>query len=132
MSQLTPTQLIKKAILKTVPGFFKDFECPNALLTGEDIEAAWEYGEENDYLQDATQEFRSGQVEADGVDVGWSRHCEIKPVAAQIDGVWVCWGFEYGGGRHFEESGNWLYDAFFVECIEEERLVTIRTFKKSS
>lgn len=128
--QLTPTQLIKKAILQSVPRFYKDFKCPNNLKTAEDIEVAWEYADENDYLQDAKEEFRSGQVEAKGINVGWSRHCEIGPVAAQIDGFWVAWGFEHGGGKHFEESGEWLYDAFFVDCEEKQVTITKRTFTK--
>ena len=126
---LTPTQLIKKAIIKKIPSYFKKFKIP-PLNSAEDIESAWDKADEDGFLDDAKNEFREGEVETDGLEVGWSRHCEIKGVAAKIDDFWIGWEYEFGGGRHFCESGNWLYQAYFLDCKEELVTVTKRVFTK--
>ncbi len=128
--ELTPTQLIKKAILKTVPRYFKDFKCPNDLLTPEDIESAWDYADENDYLGDARAEFRSGEFKTK-IQTPYSRHYESRSVAALIDGQWVGWTYWYGGGTHgCPEEVDWMDNAYFLDCKEELVTITQRTFTK--
>lgn len=59
-----------------------------------------------------------------------TRYYDCKEVAAQLpDGSWVGWSFFYGGGKHGEPNLiPWMDSAYDVECKEEQKLVTVRTF----
>lgn len=76
-------------------------------------------------------EFREGEVETN-IEAPWSRNYESKSVAAQMsDGSWVGWTYWYGGGKHANpEEIEWMGDAYDLECVEEEKLVVVRTFTK--
>lgn len=84
-----------------------------------------------DDLQDDLYALRSGDV-VTNVPHEWSRHYESKSVAVQTpDGSWVGWTYWYGGGKHGEpEAIEWMDSAYNLSCTEEQKLVTIRTFKK--
>lgn len=60
----------------------------------------------------------------------YSRHYDCKEVAYQCtDGTWIGWTYWYGGGKHGEPNAiDWINDAYFVECVEEEKLVVVRSF----
>ena len=47
------------------------------------------------------------------------------------DGSWVGWTYWYGGGKHAEpEVMDWMGEAYPLDCVEEEKMVTVRTFTK--
>lgn len=85
----------------------------------------------DDSVYDASCEMREGDVDTN-IPCGYSRHYESKSVAAKmLDGSWVGWTYWYGGGKHGQpESIPWMEDAYDLDCVEEEKLVVVRTFKK--
>lgn len=101
-------------------------------LSGQEIDAAYDQLVESDEHWDAQGEVRGGEIET-GLKCDWSRHYESKAVAAQLpDGTWVGWTYWYGGGKHAEpEAVDWIDYAYDLKCIEEEKLVTVRTFSKA-
>lgn len=128
---MTPQQKIKAVILKRAAEW-AEAELP--ALTAENIDEEYDAadeGELEDYLQDARNEVRCGEVET-GLPSQSSRHYEAKEVAAQTpDGAWVGWTYWYGGGKHGEPTAiDWIEDAYDLTCAEEEKLVTVRTFTK--
>jgi hypothetical protein len=131
--QLTPTQLLKRTILTELfelNSFGEDFKIKTAPQTPEEIEIAWNCMREEGYGQDTCEEWRSGGIETN-LPAPYSRYCETDILAKKIDGVWTAWVYEYGGGKHFEVSPfDWIEDAFFVDCKEEEKVMTVRTFSK--
>ena len=76
------------------------------------------------------------EVRCCGVDTGLlsqsSRHYEADEVAAKLpDGSWVGWTYWHGGGKHGEpEAMPWMSGAYDVDCVEEEKVVTVRSFSK--
>lgn len=82
-------------------------------------------------LQDARSEIRCGEVETD-IEAQYSRHYESNSVAAKTpDGRWVGWTYWYGGGKHSDpDSIDWIDDAYYLDCKEEEKMVIVRTFSK--
>jgi hypothetical protein len=125
---MTPIQKIKHLILIHAASF-ADKPAPEG-LTAENIDEEFDAADEN-YIQDATNEIREGEMETD-VPCDWSRHYESKSVAAQApDGTWVGWTYWYGGGKHGEpEAVEWMEYAYDLSCVEEEKLVVVRTFTK--
>ena len=80
---------------------------------------------------DAEEEFRCSGVETNlGAD--YSRHYEAEQVAKQLScGAWVSWTFWFGGGKHGQpESVEWIDQAYQVDCSEEVKTITVRTFKQ--
>lgn len=96
---------------------------------GPNIDADYEAFENEDEYWDAKSEVRGGEVET-GLKCDWSRHYESKAVAAQLpDGSWVGWTYWYGGGKHGEpEAIEWIEDAYDLNCLEEHKVMTVRTF----
>jgi hypothetical protein len=128
---MTPQQKIKAVILARAAEW-AEVELPP--LTAENIDEEYDAadeGEMEDCMQDARSEVRCGQVET-GLLCESSRHYESKSVAAQTpDGAWVGWTYWYGGGKHGEpEAIDWISDAYHLDCTEEEKVVTVRTFTK--
>jgi len=129
MNKLTPQQLIKLNIL-WVDAKWQDQTLPEE-MTGDEIDQLYEVKNEDYGLQDASQDVRCGESET-GLPAGFSRHYESKSVAIKIDGQWVGWTYWYGGGKHSEpEAIEWICDAYFIDCVEEEKVVTVRTFTKA-
>lgn len=97
----------------------------------ENLDEAWESLEGEDMRQDVISEFREGTEETK-IEPDWSRHFESKSVASQLsDGTWVGWTYWYGGGKYADpDSIDWINDAYFLSCTEEEKLVKIKTWSK--
>ena len=98
------------------------------LTTPEEIEEAW-----SDWGNEIEDDFREGDEET-GEPCDWSRHYESKSVASKmLDGSWVGWTYWYGGGKHGEpEAIPWIEDAYDLDVTEEEKVVTVRTFKRKA
>lgn len=124
---MSPEYRIKYAILADV--FAGNDQEISSTLTEEKIEDLWD--ENYDEVQDCKYEFREGEVETN-IPCESSRHYESNSVAAQCpDGTWVGWTYWYGGGKHGEpEAIDWIEHAYNLECVEEEKLVVVRTFRK--
>lgn len=97
--------------------------------TPEEVEAAWHNDESDDTL-DNLEEIREGKVETD-IEAEYDRHYESKSVAACFYGKWVGWTYWYGGGKHGNPKEiEWMEDAYFLDCVETQELVTVRKFTK--
>ena len=101
-------------------------------VTPENIDDLWDEHENLDSIYDATNEIRQSWDEETDIPCEWSRHYESKSVAAKMhDGSWVGWTYWYGGGKYGEpEAIDWMESAYNIDCVEEERVVTVRTFTK--
>jgi len=125
---MTPVQKVKWAILEKEAQWSKKdpipYPCENVTELFDSL-----VGEDNYY--DAKNEVRSGKVETKFI-CECSRHYENKSVAIQMpDKSWVGWTYWYGGGKHGEpEAIDWMEDAYDVDCVEEQKMVTIQTFSK--
>ncbi len=77
----------------------------------------------------AKGDLREGDVETDLPSKDYSRHYECKEVACKCGDKWVGWTYWYGGGKHGEpESIDWIADAYFLDCVEEEVTIVKQTF----
>lgn len=130
---MTPEQAIKLHILKEAMSLNPDMKW-NGELSAETIDLAYEAVlVDEDAHWDFESEFR-GSGEETKLKCEYSRHFEAKAVARKLsDGQWVGWTYWYGGGKHADPGGiDWMSNAYFLDVTEEEKLVTVRTFKKSS
>jgi len=124
---MTPEQKIKWAILAHAA--YKEpapeYPCAN-------VDDLYDQLVENDGHWDAKEEIRGGGIETD-LPCDFSRHYESKAVAMQMpDKSWVGWTYFYGGGKHGEPSAiDWMEEAYDLNCLEEERLLVVRTFTKA-
>lgn len=125
---MKPENKIKWTIIAQYEQCEKDI-IRSVAVTEDAVEDLWD--ELSDDLQDYLYEFREGQVET-GIPCEYSRHYESNSVAAKCpDGTWVGWTYWYGGGKHGEpEAIDWMEYAYHLECVEEEKMVTIQTFSK--
>lgn len=125
---MTPEQKLKWAILARVAQWndkiAPDYPCS-------DIDEQYDELVSQGNHWDAKEEVRSGGVET-GLDCDFSRHYESKAVAMKMpDGSWVGWVYWYGGGKHGEPGAvDWMEYAYNLECKEEEKLITVTTFKR--
>lgn len=106
------------------------FDCEGPPETDEQVEEAYDsFVRTGDYW-DYESEFRGGEVKT-GLPCESSLHYESEAVAAKLPGGWVGWTRWFGGGKHGSPGSiDWMEDAYDLECLEEERLVVVRTFKK--
>jgi hypothetical protein len=130
---MTPEQKLKHAILLKQYAWAKTQ--PAESITAENIDRLYDTAEDDGGngwgLQDARSEVRcSGQ--RTGLKCEVSRHYESESVAAKMpDGSWVGWTYWFGGGKHGEpEAIDWVDEAYDLDCLEEEKVVTVRTFTK--
>ncbi len=123
---------IKREIIEKVLSYEKDFTIDFKLDTEDNIEKAYKLIVKEGLHYDCRNEFRESYNEETDIEHDWSRHCEIKSVAKQLnDGSWVGWSYEYGGGKHFEcDPNSWMENAYNLSCKEEEKMVIVREFKK--
>ena len=114
---MTPQEELKEKIKEIAIEFGAD---PN----DDDIECSDEWC-------DAQNEVRCMGEETE-LEASYSRHYESKQVAMKCkSGNWVSWTYWYGGGKHGQPGEiDWIEDAFYVKCTEEEKVVTVRTFVK--
>lgn len=111
-----------------------EYALPDGPINAKNIDSIWDAAYEdgqNDNMQDAHEEIRGGEVETQ-IDCGWSRHYELKSVAARyLDGSWIGWTYVYGGGKHSNPSEvEWVSDAYDLNCKEQEKVITVREFTK--
>lgn len=122
---LTPEQKIKYTVI--LEAIENDIDTQSLRINPDNVDELWD---ELD-CQEELYNFRDGD-EVTNVACEHSRHYESESVAAQMfDGSWVGWTHWYGGGKHGEpEAIDWMRDAYNLTCVEEEKLVVIRTFAK--
>lgn len=128
---MTPENKIKREIIRQLIAN-DDADKDTPLDTDEQVDEAYSFLSEATEVYDYESEFRSGQVETN-IPQEWSRHYESKSVAHQCeDGSWVGWTYWYGGGKHGEPAtfADWMGDAYDLTCVEEEKVVTVRTFAR--
>lgn len=128
---MTPEQKLKHMILNRRAEFGDGH--PIDGITAENVDALYAETEEGDEdgMQDARNEVRCSGIKTD-LPAPSSRYYEGDSVAAKApDGTWVGWTYWHGGGKHGEpEAIEWMGDAYDVECLEVEKLVTVREFSK--
>lgn len=128
---MTAEQAIKREILLTV--FDWRNEKPPVITVG-NVDSVYEEERKNckGDLQDAREQFRYSGQETNLECKEFSRHYECEQVATQLSsGEWISWTYWHGGGKHAEPSAiDWMSSAFFVDCKEEQKVVTVRTFSK--
>lgn len=127
MDKLTPLQKIKWLILIKASEW-DDIKDPT-INNADDIDKLFDILKESGGMSEARDEVRYSGIET-GIKCDWSRHYESKAVASQLpNGEWVGWTYWYGGGKHGNpEEIDWLSDVYDVECTEEEKMMTVRTF----
>lgn len=128
---LTAEQKVKHLIMTRAidMGYF-DYNLSD--ITEENLEEVWGIGSEDCSLQDAMYEVRCGDRETN-IPCDGGRHYEAKSVAAycEWDNSWVGWTHYYGGGKHSDpDSIDWIPYAYDLDCVEEQKMVTVRTFTK--
>jgi len=125
---MTPQQKIKAIIIATIARWRN---APLPAITEDSIDDLYDAEDEDD-VSEAKAEIREGEVET-GLPCEYSRHYESKSVAARTpNGAWVGWTYWYGGGKHGEPDAiDWIEYAYDLLCVEEEKLVTVRTFTKA-
>jgi hypothetical protein len=125
---MTPEQKIKWLILNRTAEWEKK---EHPYIDESNIEKLWADLVEQDAHWDGMNEVRNGEVETE-IESEWSRHYESQSVASKApDGTWVGWTYWYGGGKHAEpEMIKWMNEAYNLDCVEEEKVVTIREFTK--
>ena len=102
------------------------------LSTDEGVQEAYDHIWEIDSrIQDFEYEFREGE-ERTSLECDWSRNYESEAVASKMfDGTYCGWTYWFGGGKHSNpEEIEWMEDAYDLNFVEEEKLVTIKTFSK--
>lgn len=130
---MTPEQLIKLTILT------RNADYNNLVLEKDlsikDIEEMFEALRHDDNYG-VIEEIREGVVETNILPSysPYERHYESNSVALQTTtGQWVGWTYWHGGGKHSEPSAiPWMEYAYFLDCVEEEKMVVVRTFLKQS
>lgn len=124
---MTPVQKLKYAILD----LHHIWEHGGPILynmTGNEIDEAWDMADD---LTDAMNEIRSGGFDT-GLETESSRHYENTASAVQCPtGEWVGYTYWYGGGKHGNpEEIDWIEYAYDIECVSEQKLVTVNTFTR--
>jgi hypothetical protein len=130
---MTPVQKLKEMIIQR---HIEMQDLPSVAVTAENVDALFEQYESD--AHDAREEIRIGEYNT-GLQTPYSsyfsqvqRNYEYDEVAAQtLDGSWIGWTYYHGGGKHSEPSAiPWVDYAYSLDCKEEEKLVTVRTFAK--
>lgn len=133
---MTPQNRIKREILTRALLADSDLrsEMPDIidLHTDEGVYSAYGAFVELYAHFDFENDFREGEI-GTGIECDFSRHYESKSVAMQMqDGGWVGWTYWFGGGKHgTPEEIEWIEYAYELSCIEQEKMVTVRTFEKT-
>ncbi len=119
---------LKKHIVQLACGC-DDIKEIGVLETAEQVDDAYFFLSQHheDLLGEIESGVRPGNMATD-IPNEYSRHYESRSVATQIaDGRWIGWTYWYGGGKHGEpKTIDWISEAYFLECVETQELVTIR------
>lgn len=123
---MTPELKLKYAILD-LAAIWNDERLPTD-LTAEQVEELWD---DADDMYDAINETRTSGTPT-GLPSESCRHYENEAVAVQCpNGDWVGFTYWYGGGKHGEpEAIDWIQHAYDVQCVEEQKMMTVQTFTK--
>jgi hypothetical protein len=128
--QLTPTQLIKKLIVQNIIKHDRGDFGQQPTETGEEIDAAFDLAVEKGIHWDWMNEVRDTGINTN-LPAPYNRNYETEIHAHLIDNQWVGFVYYFGGGKHGNpEEIEWMEDAFFLDCEEEEKVVVVRTFSK--
>jgi hypothetical protein len=129
---MTPEQKIKAHILQAAI-LAGDVDAIKSPITAENIDERFAAANDDYQLQDYMSEFREGDFETD-IAAPYSRHYEAKSVARKMgDGSWIGWTYWYGGGKYGEPGAiDWMEEAYELECTEEEKMITVRTFTQKA
>ena len=124
-------QKLKKEMLIKFGEYNKGVFSHGPLDTDEQVIDAWDKFVASSNHWDTVSEFRGGQIETDLPSYS-DRNYEAKEVAAKMsDGSWLGWTYWYGGGKYGNpEEIEWISEAYNLDCVEEQKVVTVRTFKK--
>lgn len=131
---MTPEQAIKHTILLKAVDLGDlagdDKELVAKIAIEETIDELFETFE--NALYDAKNEVRAGGEETGLPSKNYSRHYEVNEVAIQTPYGWVGWSYWFGGGKHGEpEAIDWINEAYFLDCKEEEKMMVVRTFTRT-
>jgi hypothetical protein len=128
-NKMTPEQKIKHAVLLRVVGWKE--EPLSVEVTDDNIDELYDNLVEADEHWDGVSDIRGGEVETN-IPCEFSRHYESESVAAKMpDGTYVGWTYWFGGGKHgCPQEIEWMSEAYDLECVEEQKLVTVQTFTK--
>lgn len=126
---MTPEQRIKRDILRDAIDNNDDINCDDEIVAENVDELYREVLTDNDLHWDFVSEFRESG-EATGLPCDYSRHYESHSVGRKLsDGGWVGWTYWYGGGKWGEPGAiPWMEDAYELDVVEEEKVMTVRTF----
>lgn len=132
MSQTAPKAIQDEILKLAIEDYRKNESIDVDIIidTFDDFIDIYPYAE--DIIRDKEYEFRgSFDLETD-IPYEWSRNYEAKSVAKKLsDGRWVGWTYWYGGGKHANPAEiDWISDAYFLDITEEEKVMTVYTFKK--
>ncbi|EMB2321487.1 hypothetical protein ACN1NW_000450 [Acinetobacter baumannii] len=121
----------KESLIENFPDIFETEDSWEVLIkkiTPENVDKVYAEIEYEDDIYNARNEIREGE-KTNLSPKNWSRNYEIDAVARQINGLWVVWDYYYGGGKHSNpEEIEWVEEARFADCKEEEVTVIKRTF----
>jgi len=125
---MTPEQKIKWMVLERAYSL-EDRELPE--VNGDNIDDLYQQEDDESGLQDIENEVRESGEET-AFDGAFSRNYDCDVLAGQApDGSWIAWNYWHGGGKHGDpQSLPWMESAFDVDCVEEEKIMIVRTFKK--
>lgn len=123
----TPEQEIKHMIL-ALTARWDGVQLPE-IMEGVEIDRRYQELVDQGGHWDARNEVRASGIET-GLPCDFSRHYDSDAVAAKSpSGKWVGWTYWHGGGKHGEPDGiPWMQNAYFVDCVEKQEMVTTRTF----
>jgi hypothetical protein len=129
---VTPQQKVKTLLLAKASELDND-KTPMPEINADNVDDLYNQLVEAEEHWDAMNEVREGEVETH-LPTEYSRHYEAKAVAAKMpDGSWVGWTYWYGGGKHGEPQAiDWIEDAYNLTCTEEEKLVVVQTFSRTT
>ena len=126
---MTPEQTIRCHILNAAIEN-DDFVCHEDVCVF-NVDLLWEQFVAEDAHWDYVSDYRSCG-KSTGLPTQYSRHYESREVASKFGDQWIGWTYWYGGGKYGDpDRVDWMSSAYFVECVEEEKLVTVQTFSKA-
>lgn len=130
---MTPQQRIKRQIILNFLDCADDPkpEVPDE-IDAENVDDIYDALDSEHGLGDEEEEFRTMGEETGIPCDNFSRHYECEPVATKLDdGTWVGWTHWHGGGKHGEPAAiDWMSDAYELNVVEEQKVMTVRTFSK--
>ena len=130
MNKLPASYALKKYIVQQANAMnYRGFHYDGPLEIVDQIADAYEYTINNDGygIKDTV---RDEGIET-GLPTPYSRNYECDARALLTEDGWIGYNFWHGGGKHGdEESIDFISDAYYLLCSEEEVLTIQRTWTK--